>query len=94
MPTLYRNYTVVVQDSDSPYAPKNDLELLLYEGQVEIKPNPAAGSANAVFQYGTTTLAVQVLDEDGAAVVVTAADATLRPGEYEFGRLDLDGTAA
>jgi len=93
MPTLYRNYTVVVQDSDN-YLPKNDLELLLYEGRIEIKPDPTAGGDNAVFQYGTVTKATRVVDEDGAQVSATIADATLRPGEYDFERLNLDGTTS
>jgi hypothetical protein len=92
--TLYRNYTVIVQDSDSPYYPKNDLELLLYEGRLEIKPDPTDSGNNAVFQYGTTTKAVRVQDSDGANVSATAIDSTSQPGEYKFTSLDLDATTS
>lgn len=96
MATLYRNYTVVVQDSVSPYTPNNDLRLYLYEGKVEVKPDSATvGADNAVFQFGTTLPAVAVLSSTPATEqIVVVADATTRPGEYEFENLDLDATEA
>jgi len=96
--TLYRNYTVVVQTSTAPYEPNNDLELLLYEGRLELKPDPNNSGAMGVFSYGTTTLATPVYIHSITPIPATAfaADVTNRPGEYDFLEIDLNkaGTAS
>lgn len=89
---LYRNYTVVVQDSLS-FEPNNDLRLFLYEGKLELKVDPLSGQ-QAVFQYGTTVLAQAAKTEYGVAATAVVADADVRPGEYDFVGLDLDATAS
>jgi len=88
MVTLYRNYTVSVQDSTT-FEPDNDLELLLFEGKIEIKVNPTTGKKD-VYNYGTTTLATEVFDKNGIPCSALVADETERPGEYDFTNIDLN----
>lgn len=89
MATLYPNYIVIVQESDSPYAPNNDLEVLLYEGRVELKTDPTTGSTG-VFNYGTSTAATTVKDKNGVAATAISTDSVNKPGEYKFLELDLN----
>ena len=89
MASLFRNYTVVVQESLSPYTPNNDLELFLYEGHVELKTNPSSGEVD-VMTYGTTVQAPRVYDQSGSPAQGVLADSVNRPGEYDFIELDLN----
>ena len=89
MSNLYRNYTVVVQDSTAPYAPNNDLQLFLYEQQVEVKVNPGT-AAKDIYNYGTSILATAVCVKGGAVAKALVADAVNRPGEYDFVDVDLN----
>ena len=89
MLTLYRNFTVTVQHSATPYLPNNDLQLYLYEGRLELKQNPST-SKKDVYNYGTSVPATPVYTKDGVVATALAADATNRPGEYDFVALDLN----
>jgi hypothetical protein len=89
MATLYRNWTVTVQDSVSPYLPISTLELHLFEGKCEIKTDPSTG-LRKVFSYGTSSLATYAVDKNGANAIAFAPDLVDRPGEYDFIELDLN----
>lgn len=89
MISLFRTYTISVQDSTT-FAPDNDLELLLYEGKIEIKPDVLNAGKKDVFDYGTTSKAISVCDKNGVPCTALVADAIERPGEYDFVNIDLN----